>query len=72
MSALGQKRTNLRRLKPTFVRYCPKADNRKHGVIVRFVPEADIHLSPVMATGFISATPEVAAATIFPLERAGS
>jgi hypothetical protein len=38
MSLLGQKRTNHRRLKSTFVRFGPKADKRGYGWIVRFVP----------------------------------
>jgi hypothetical protein len=35
MSASGQKRTNHRRLKSTFVRFGPKADKRECGWIVR-------------------------------------
>jgi hypothetical protein len=42
MSASGHKRTSRRGPKSTFVRYGPKADKRRRGWVVRFVPEADI------------------------------
>ena len=42
MSAMGQKRTNHRGPKSTFVRFGPKADKHECGWIVREVPEADI------------------------------
>jgi hypothetical protein len=42
MSALGQKRTNLREPKSDFVRFGPIADKLGHGLIVCFVPEAEI------------------------------
>src|SRR5450759_1189496 len=38
MSAVGQKRTNRRRPKSTFVRFGPKADKRGRDWIVRYVP----------------------------------
>src|ERR1017187_4306198 len=40
MSQLGHKRTNHRGPKSKFVCYCPKADKRECGRIVRFVPLA--------------------------------
>jgi hypothetical protein len=39
---MGQKRTNGLRPKRDFVRYCPKADKRKRGWVVRYVPLADM------------------------------
>jgi len=42
MSAVGQKRTNRRRPKSTFVRFGPKADKRGRDWIVRYVPISNI------------------------------
>jgi hypothetical protein len=42
VSALGQRRTNHRDSKSTFVRFDPKADKRGCGQKVRFVPKAII------------------------------
>jgi hypothetical protein len=41
ISLLGQKLTNRRGPKLSFVRFCPKADKRGRGWIVRFVPATD-------------------------------
>ena len=42
MSVFGQKRTNGPGPKSNFVHFCPKADKRCCGCIVRFVPIADM------------------------------
>jgi hypothetical protein len=44
LSLMGHKRTNHRGPKSTFVRFGPKADKRGDGWIVRYVPQATLHV----------------------------